>query len=68
MGAAAPPAPAPLVDERVEQVFTRAYRDTAREFEGVFSRLFPGGGGPLALTGPDNMLTTGVPAGAEACE
>lgn len=48
------------VDVRVEQVFTEAYRDTAREFEGVFSRLFPGGEGRLILTDPDNMLTTGV--------
>lgn len=48
------------VDERVEQVFTEAYRDTAREFEGVFSRLFPGGEGRLLLTDPENMLTTGV--------
>ncbi|MFE4418538.1 AAA family ATPase [Streptomyces sp. NPDC056817] len=48
------------VDERVEQVFTEAYRDTARQFEGVFGRLFPGGEGRLVLTDPDNMLTTGV--------
>ncbi|MFD5113671.1 chromosome segregation SMC family protein [Streptomyces sp. NPDC058391] len=48
------------VDERVEQVFTEAYRDTARQFEGVFSRLFPGGEGRLILTDPDHMLTTGV--------
>lgn len=48
------------VDERVEQVFTEAYRDTAREFEGVFARLFPGGDGRLVLTDPGNMLTTGV--------
>ncbi|MEV7995286.1 chromosome segregation protein SMC [Streptomyces sp. NPDC086077] len=48
------------VDQRVEQVFTEAYWDTAREFEGVFSRLFPGGEGRLVLTDPDNMLTTGV--------
>ncbi|WOX12862.1 chromosome segregation protein SMC [Streptomyces sp. N50] len=48
------------VDERVEQVFTEAYRDTAIQFEGVFSRLFPGGEGRLILTDPDNMLTTGV--------
>ncbi|MET7287588.1 chromosome segregation protein SMC [Streptomyces sp. NPDC005573] len=48
------------VDQRVEQVFTEAYRDTAREFEGVFGRLFPGGEGRLILTDPDNMLTTGV--------
>ncbi|OEJ24806.1 chromosome segregation protein SMC [Streptomyces agglomeratus] len=48
------------VDERVEQVFGEAFRDTAREFEGVFSRLFPGGEGRLVLTDPGNMLTTGV--------
>ncbi|MFF2023402.1 chromosome segregation protein SMC [Streptomyces sp. NPDC058171] len=48
------------VDERVEQVFTEAYRDTAREFEGVFARLFPGGEGRLVLTDPDDMLATGV--------
>jgi chromosome segregation protein len=48
------------VDERVERVFTEAYRDTADQFEGVFSRLFPGGEGRLVLTDPDNMLTTGI--------
>ncbi|WP_037572480.1 chromosome segregation SMC family protein [Phaeacidiphilus oryzae] len=48
------------VDERVEQIFTAAYEDTAREFEGVFSRLFPGGEGRLVLTDPDDMLATGV--------
>lgn len=48
------------VDQRVEQVFTEAYHDTARQFEGVFSRLFPGGEGRLVLTDPDHMLTTGV--------
>jgi chromosome segregation protein len=48
------------VDERVEKVFTEAYYDTAAQFEGVFSRLFPGGEGRLVLTDPDNMLTTGI--------
>ncbi|MFE2911492.1 chromosome segregation protein SMC [Kitasatospora indigofera] len=48
------------VDTRVEQLFTAAYHDTAAQFEGVFSRLFPGGEGRLVLTDPDNMLTTGV--------
>jgi chromosome segregation protein len=48
------------VDERVESIFTEAYHDTARQFEDVFSRLFPGGEGRLILTDPDNMLTTGV--------
>ena len=48
------------VDERVERVFAEAFYDTAAEFEGVFSRLFPGGEGQLILTDPDNMLTTGI--------
>ena len=48
------------VDERVEQVFREAYLDTAREFELVFARLFPGGEGRLVLTNPDDMLTTGI--------
>ncbi|MFK4108861.1 AAA family ATPase [Streptomyces sp. NPDC002176] len=48
------------VDERVQQVFAEAFRDTAREFEGVFARLFPGGEGRLVLTDPDDMLATGV--------
>ncbi|MGC0416768.1 chromosome segregation protein SMC [Embleya sp. AB8] len=48
------------VDERVEQVFTAAFQDTAREFVGVFARLFPGGEGRLILTDPDDMLTTGI--------
>jgi chromosome segregation protein len=48
------------VDQRVEQVFTEAYQDTAREFEGVFARLFPGGEGRLVLTDPSDMLGTGL--------
>ncbi|MFF8387460.1 AAA family ATPase [Streptomyces kanasensis] len=48
------------VDERVQQVFAEAFRDTAREFEGVFSRLFPGGEGRLVLTDPGDLLGTGV--------
>ncbi|WP_370614898.1 chromosome segregation protein SMC [Mumia sp. Pv 4-285] len=48
------------VDKRVEQVFTSAWEDVSREFEGVFSRLFPGGEGRLILTDPSSMLTTGI--------
>ena len=48
------------VDERVQQVFAAAYADTEREFEGIFSRLFPGGEGRLILTDPDDMLNTGI--------
>lgn len=48
------------IDERVEEVFTKAYEDTAREFATVFDRLFPGGEGRLVLTDPDDMLATGI--------
>jgi len=48
------------IDERVEQVFADAYRDTAAQFEIVFPRLFPGGEGHLVLTEPTQMLTTGI--------
>jgi chromosome segregation protein len=48
------------IDERVEQVFADAYRDTAAQFDRVFPRLFPGGEGRLVLTDPSDMLTTGI--------
>jgi chromosome segregation protein len=48
------------VDERVQQVFTAAYQDTAEQFERVFARLFPGGEGRLVLTDPADMLNTGI--------
>ncbi|WP_026818265.1 AAA family ATPase [Arthrobacter castelli] len=48
------------VDERVEQVFTEAFQDTAEQFQHVFNRLFPGGEGRLVLTDPNDMLNTGV--------
>ena len=48
------------VDDRVQEVFASAYADIAREFEGLFARLFPGGAGRLILTEPDDMLTTGI--------
>jgi chromosome segregation protein len=48
------------VDDKILEVFASAYADVAREFEIVFSTLFPGGEGRLVLTDPDDMLTTGV--------
>ncbi|WP_344207145.1 AAA family ATPase [Nonomuraea bangladeshensis] len=48
------------VDDRVEQMFASAYEDVAREFEQIFTRVFPGGEGRLVLTEPDDMLTTGI--------
>jgi chromosome segregation protein len=48
------------VDERVQQIFMDAFEDTARHFEDIFARLFPGGDGRLILTNPDDLTTTGV--------
>jgi chromosome segregation protein len=48
------------VDERILEVFTSAFEDTAREFQQVFQVLFPGGEGRLVLTDPEDMLATGV--------
>ena len=48
------------IDERVQQVFAEAYRDTAEQFERVFARLFPGGEGRLVLTDPADLLATGI--------
>lgn len=48
------------VDDKILEVFASAYHDVAREFETVFSVLFPGGEGRMVLTEPDDMLTTGV--------
>ena len=48
------------IDSRVESVFSEAFADTAREFEIVFDRLFPGGEGRLVLTEPGDMLNTGI--------
>ncbi|GAA1801893.1 chromosome segregation protein SMC [Nostocoides veronense] len=48
------------VDQRVEEVFSSAFEDTAAQFERVFARLFPGGEGRIFLTDPSDMLTTGI--------
>ncbi|CAB4828734.1 unannotated protein [freshwater metagenome] len=48
------------VDDRVQTIFMEAFEDTARHFEEIFARLFPGGDGRLILVDPDNPLTSGV--------
>ncbi|WP_326569290.1 chromosome segregation protein SMC [Amycolatopsis rhabdoformis] len=48
------------VDEKILEVFASAYADVAREFETVFSVLFPGGEGRMVLTQPNDLLATGV--------
>ena len=48
------------VDEKVQEIFESAYKDTAREFERIFARLFPGGEGRLIMTDPNDWLNSGV--------
>ena len=48
------------VDDRIRDVFAEAYEDIAREFQDIFTVMFPGGFGRLTLTDPDDMLTTGI--------
>ena len=48
------------VDDRVQSIFMEAYEETAKHFEDIFARLFPGGDGRLILTNPEDPLNTGV--------
>lgn len=48
------------VDERVREVFSAAFYETAAHFERIFPRLFPGGEGRMYLTDEENLLTTGI--------
>ncbi|WP_226533328.1 chromosome segregation protein SMC [Microbacterium paraoxydans] len=48
------------LDERMETIFASAFEDTKEAFGQVFPLLFPGGTGSIALTDPENLLTTGI--------
>jgi chromosome segregation protein len=48
------------VEDRVQSIFIEAFEETAKHFEDIFARLFPGGDGRLVLTNPDDLLNTGV--------
>jgi chromosome segregation protein len=48
------------VDRKIAEIWEGAYADVAAEFERLIGTLFPGGEGSLALTDPDEPLTTGV--------
>jgi chromosome segregation protein len=48
------------LDERMRSIFLEAFEDTRVAFTEVFPLLFPGGTGSIALTDPDNPLTTGI--------
>ena len=48
------------VDLKIVEIFGAAFQEVAREFNGVFARLFPGGEGRMVLTDPDDLLNSGV--------
>jgi chromosome segregation protein len=48
------------VDQEIVTVFSGAFDDVSRHFTDLFSTLFPGGGGKLVLTDPDDLLNTGI--------
>lgn len=48
------------LDERMQTIFVAAFEDTKAAFAEVFPILFPGGAGSIALTNPDEPLTTGI--------
>lgn len=48
------------LDAKMESIFAAAFADTQTAFAEVFPVLFPGGTGKIALTDPDNLLTTGI--------
>lgn len=48
------------IDGKMESIFRGAFEDTRAAFAEVFPVLFPGGEGRIALTNPDDLLTTGI--------
>jgi chromosome segregation protein len=48
------------IDGKMESIFREAFEDTRAAFSEVFPVLFPGGTGSIALTDPDDLLTTGI--------
>ncbi|MDE0546883.1 chromosome segregation protein SMC [Microbacterium sp. C7(2022)] len=48
------------LDERMQVIFLAAFEDTKIAFNEVFPVLFPGGSGSIALTNPEDPLTTGI--------
>lgn len=48
------------VDGEIQNVFAAAFADVSDNFTQLFALLFPGGGGRLKLTDPDDLLNTGI--------
>jgi chromosome segregation protein len=48
------------LDEEIMQTFTSAFADVNEHFSSLIAMLFPGGGGRLNMSEPDDPLNTGV--------
>ncbi len=48
------------VDHEIVSVFDAAFADVQRNFESLFTTLFPGGSGRVFLTDPEDLLNTGI--------
>lgn len=48
------------LDAKMQGIFADAFADTQAAFAEVFPILFPGGSGEVALSNPDELLTTGI--------
>ncbi|WP_353810181.1 chromosome segregation protein SMC [Agromyces sp. SYSU T00194] len=48
------------IDRKMVSIFQAAFEDTRAAFGEVFPVLFPGGTGSIALTDPDDLLTSGI--------
>ena len=48
------------VDATMQTIFEAAFEDTRKAFNEVLPVLFPGGSGAMALTAPDDLLSSGI--------
>ncbi|MFM6973997.1 MAG: AAA family ATPase [Agromyces sp.] len=48
------------LDVKMQGIFLEAFEDTKAAFAEVFPVLFPGGSGSIALTDPNDLLSTGI--------
>ncbi len=48
------------VDDEIARLFIEAFADVNEHFQELVASLFPGGGGRLSLTDPEDVLVTGI--------
>ena len=54
-----------VIDARMKEDFVRTYEAVDRNFQEIFSILFPGGSANLSLVDPDDVENTGVEVNAQ---